>query len=437
MTHIGAFGGQARDVSWKRAVGVVAGAAIAQLITLAGAPLLTRMYSPSAFGVLAFVTALAMLLGTAAPLRFDVAIPVPGTDTEALALHRLGNISACVLCAAAFCICLAAARPLSNLVPPQAQPWLFLFPPTALALSVAQLNTQLAIRLRLYKAVARQNILRASLSLASQLALAGMTDVLGLLVGLLVGPSTSALYVSNRCRRIMPSRPVRGHLLPALRGFSKFPLLLAPAGLLNTAALQAPLLIMSYGYGMSTAGVLGLTQRLLTVPGLILGQSVAQVYVGEVSRLLRFDKTGALRVFQKTSKLLTLAALIGIGFVLATSPFLGPLLGREWHQVGDFARAICFFVAAQLVVSPVSQTIILLGRAGLQLAWDGLRLVSSAGSMIVAIIGRATALQCLYAYSLVTTAMYVCFWLICRAALTNRRRADLAPNGCPRRDLHR
>jgi O-antigen/teichoic acid export membrane protein len=231
----------------------------------------------------------------------------------------------------------------------------------------------------------------------------------------------------------MPS-PVKGNLLVTFRRFRRFPLLLAPAGLLNTAALQAPVLIMSHAYGVGTAGVLALTQRLLALPMIILGQSVAQIYIGEVSRLMHSDTRAALRLFQKTSRALIVVALIVVALVFAASPLLAPLLGYQWRQAGSFARALSLAVAAQLVVSPVSQTIILLGRAWLQLVWDGARLFASAGSMMVAIVSHASALQCLWAYSIVTSGMYLCFWIVTRAALVRAGARPHAAVASPKPD---
>src|SRR5690606_17674747 len=70
--------------SFARNVGVLAGgAALGQGITLLAAPLLSRLYSPDDFGLLAVYASLLGILSVAANLRYELAIPLPEGDEEA------------------------------------------------------------------------------------------------------------------------------------------------------------------------------------------------------------------------------------------------------------------------------------------------------------------------------------------------------------------
>lgn len=71
-------------------------------MTILGAPLLTRYFSPDEFGVFATFGALAALLGTANALSYHVAIPLAPDNQEAVALAFL----ACAVSAALFILLL-------------------------------------------------------------------------------------------------------------------------------------------------------------------------------------------------------------------------------------------------------------------------------------------------------------------------------------------
>ena len=58
---------------------------------------------------------------------------------------------------------------------------------------------------------------------------------------------------------------------------------MAPAGVLNVAGLYLPILLLAWLYGPVVAGYVGFTQRVLGLPMTLIGQSVAQVYLGELS----------------------------------------------------------------------------------------------------------------------------------------------------------
>ena len=68
----------ARSVSF-----LAGGTAAGQAITVLAAPLLTRLYSPEDFGLLAVYTSLLMTIGVIASLRYQLAIPLPKSDEEA------------------------------------------------------------------------------------------------------------------------------------------------------------------------------------------------------------------------------------------------------------------------------------------------------------------------------------------------------------------
>ncbi len=55
-----------------------------RLIALAAMPLVTRLYSPQDFALLAVYLATVSLIGAIACLRFDVAIPVAQDDGDAI-----------------------------------------------------------------------------------------------------------------------------------------------------------------------------------------------------------------------------------------------------------------------------------------------------------------------------------------------------------------
>src|SRR3954471_16287753 len=72
---------------------IMAGTAFGQLLAIAVSPLLSRLYTPADFGLFSLVNAFAMVLGTVAALRYEMAIPLPRADDEARAVLV---VAACV-----------------------------------------------------------------------------------------------------------------------------------------------------------------------------------------------------------------------------------------------------------------------------------------------------------------------------------------------------
>jgi len=72
---------------FARGVTVLAGSnALGQIIALAASPVLTRLYSPADFGLLAIYMSLTTVFGIVVCLRYELAIPLPDLDSEGLSV---------------------------------------------------------------------------------------------------------------------------------------------------------------------------------------------------------------------------------------------------------------------------------------------------------------------------------------------------------------
>lgn len=68
---------------------LVTGTSFAQLLTVLSAPILTRLYSPADFGILAVFISTTDILGVIACLRYEMAIVLPEEDDKAANLFGL------------------------------------------------------------------------------------------------------------------------------------------------------------------------------------------------------------------------------------------------------------------------------------------------------------------------------------------------------------
>ena len=75
-----------QSASVRNVLKLAGGTAGSQVITVAAAPILTRLYGPESFGVLATYVSILALLNVVSSLRYELAIAVPEDDDEAIAL---------------------------------------------------------------------------------------------------------------------------------------------------------------------------------------------------------------------------------------------------------------------------------------------------------------------------------------------------------------
>lgn len=408
----------------RRGVATIAGGtAVGQIVALAAAPVLTRVYSPADFGLFAVLSALSVTLGTVAAARLDLAVPLPERDEDAYALAA-GGLLACALSLSLGCLVVLTTgdRLASLLDQPGLMPWLWLMPVSAAFMAGSLVLNQLALRHQRFAAVARRNLVQAVALVATQVVL-GLVGIRpgGLVVGFAVAQMLSLLSLLPGSRLLQPSaregmRP--SAIVRALARYRRFPLVATPSGLMNVLGPQLPVLFMSIWYGGQVAGWLGLTQRVLTLPVSLVGTAVAQVYLSELSRASLRDMSRARGLFDRVSVTLTVAAsVLAVVLVLAGPALFAWFFGERWQPSGDYARALGVGVAAQLVSSPLSQTLVVFEKQINQLWWDIGRLTSMAAVLSLFPLMGAGALTTVWAVGVLTALTYAAAWDMSRRAI--------------------
>jgi O-antigen/teichoic acid export membrane protein len=402
---------------------ILVGTAGGQVLALFGAPVLARLYTPAEFGAFAVLAGLVATLGTVAACRIELAVPLPASDREAYSLVALGLIATVAVALVATVLVAAVGDDLTAAFSEtQLMPWLLFVPLIAAMMGTYLVLNQLAIRQRRYGAVGRRNLLQAAMTLSTQVVYGLLAaGPAGLLFGMGLGHTAGALSLLYGAGFRQPAAKVGlriGAMRKAALRYKRFALLLAPSGLLNVLGLQLPVLLVAYWYGGEVAGWLGLTQRVLALPVTLIGTAVSQIYLAELARAIRTDDCRARSLFRRSTRgLVASGAVIAVG-ILITGPFAFSLVfGNEWEESGHFARALSVALAAQLVAAPLSQTLVVLERHSVQMAWDALRLVGISVAVAVAAHQQASALSAIWALGITSALLYGISWALSWNAL--------------------
>lgn len=404
--------------SRRGVVAIVGGTAGGQLVALSASPVLTRLYTPEDFGVFTVLSSMALTFGAVAALRFDLAVPLPDREKDALSLAYLGLMAACFSgLVGTLVVTVADEAIVAIFEQPKLGPWLWLVPLTASVVGGYLVLNQLAIRHRRYGAIGRRSLVQSLTMVTAQIAFgaAGLRSG-GLFVGLGVGQLTGAVSLlrgSGLTGAVAKLARERGQIRYNASRYRRFPLLLAPAGLINVLGMQLPVLFIASWYGSEVAGWLGLTQRILLLPVTLIGMAIGQVYLAELSRAVRDDPERARMLFVRASRTLaTVAALVVIVICAGGPPVFSWVFGSQWRTSGVYAQALSLGFAAQFLASPLSRTLIVFERQVTQLLWDVARLVVVSGTVVTSAWLGASPLATMWAFSVSSTLAYLSSWII-------------------------
>jgi O-antigen/teichoic acid export membrane protein len=418
---------------------VAGGTAVAQLIAIAASPLLTRLYSPTDFGVYAAATTIVSLALVVSSLRYSTAIPIPADDETAAQLIALAVI--CVLVTTASLglgLGLFGGTVAAALGAPALAPVLWIVVVATLGGGLYEVANRWAVRERAYAAVAKTSIAQAVGMAVGQIgcAVAGAGSA-GLVIGDAIGRSSGTAWLTTvmwrRMRAAFGSVGRRGIWRAAVR-YRRFPLFSGPGAVVNTLNVLAPTILLLVLYGPATAGMFALAQRVGLLPIRLLGASVAQVYIGELARQVAVDRTTAHVLFRATVRRLAIGGLVPVAGLAIAGPILFPIVfGPEWAEAGLYLTLLAPAYLALFVWNPVSGTLDMLQLQvyGLLPELAGLAIVtvvafaaSSAGvgpSGAVVLLGLATALGTVLALAV--------SWLVTRNVRDLPVPADPTPSG--------
>lgn len=339
---------------------LLAGAGAAQVVSFAALPVLTRLYGPADFGSLAFFGAAALLAGLLVCGRYELAVPIPAEDTEARALlalaTRIGLVAAAVAVPIAFLL-RGALGPLERFR--DVAPWMVWVPPSLLLTSLYQPLSYWFTRKSRFRSIAATRAAQSAGTAAAQIALGSLTAAgpAGLVAGALAGQAAATLGLEIAARSDAPlASRVRGPgsgLRALARRYREFPLFTTPAGLLQLAADQLPLLLVPALFGLAAAGAFALPARLLQALVLLVAAPAAQVFYPLAARHREADMADAARRVQR----MLLAWTVTPALIAATTaePLFALTFGDGWHDAARFyLRLLPWFITA-VPFAPLSQ----------------------------------------------------------------------------------
>jgi len=390
---------------------LVIGTAVAQAITLAASPILTRLFGPEDFGLVGVFLAISTVLAVVSTGRYELAISLPAEEDKAAGLAALAA-GCCLLTSLATLLLVAFAGPQIARATgaERLAPWLLLLPFSLLASSSAAIYQMWQGRRRRYGAMAAARVQQAAAVTAGNVG-AGFTHAAGgMIPGTVLGQAAAAvpLWVGGwrDIRQHIAGRGLSSLLALAYR-YRSHPLHLVPSHLIGTVALQAPLLIMSSGYSLPTAGMYALAHRVVTLPTLMIANAIGDVYrqggAAAYQATGRFDD-----LFRATLLRTATLAILPAATVFAFAPSVfAVVFGPEWRVAGDYARILVVGGFFQFVFTPLDKGALVVGATRYIFWWHTTRLVMLGGLLWAVLALRIDVITALWLLTAIRVVLYV------------------------------
>lgn len=398
---------------------------VSQFLLLLTGPVLTRLYDPVAWGTFSLVMAFVGTAAVVTALCYDMAIVGARTEDDAAALTVatlwLGPLVSAI--ALGVLALLIGARWLGY----GGLPWSSLAWAGALLVLLQVFVSLRSWHLRaerfglLGRTTITQNVGRALFPVAAAPLAGGW---LGLLLGETLGRSVGILPLIRE--RWAETRAAFGRqswasMRDVLRRYAVFGVIGMPSSLLDAVALALPLPLIAAGFGAEAAGQFALAQRVLQAPVGLVGKSVADAFHARLSVHHRERPAHVPAFFHRTTLLLVALALVPSGIVLLLGAGgFAVIFGGRWGVGGTLAVVMLPWAMSQLVVSPLSRVVLVLGGQREKLIYD-----IAAVLLVVGAYGWGHAagwglVRTVFALSLGQAAAYGIYFLVLRHVVQRR-----------------
>lgn len=345
---------------------LLSGSSLTLVLAYLSQPVLTRLYTPEAFGVTDAFVALASLLLVVGTLRYEDALLLPENELEARGLLRLCLFMLLSTGLVWGVFSLWGAGLIQHLGGEALLPWALWLTPALWLMGSGRLAELWLMRREHFRTLAAGTALRTLSTTALRLA-AGIppvqTSASGLIGGFLAGHLSALLFYGWRLHRSgMPPATALPSLGFLAYRYRRFPLFTLPAALLNALSMRLPFLLLLTFFDAHVLGLFGRAFMVLSVPLNLLGGTTGQVFFVRAASLRRQAQSLAHLTARVVKPLFQLGLYPTLLLVTLGPELFAFVFGAPWRQAGLYAGWIAPWLLLAGIASPLSRLFDVLER---------------------------------------------------------------------------
>lgn len=350
----------------KNVFTLLTGSVVSQMLVFFSIPILTRLFDETIFGVYVLFSSAILLLKTIASLNYEFAILLPKRDKDAINVLFFNFIIISLFSVVLFTLVFFfKAQILFHLNIQKIGSFIYVLP-----LSVFFIASVTALEYWNNRMDAFKNISTGAISKSSTMCVGQITtgfssfSALGLIPGLLLGQFMNFIVLLKLSFKNIYKYKHHisiNRMFLLVKKYKDIPLFNTLLHFTDVLSSELPVLLITKYYGLSYAGLYGLSQKLTKTPSGIVGGSVNQVFFNTASKL--YNKGQGLYDFVlKTYKHLIWISVLIFLALFASSYFLNILFGEDWNETGLYVRILIPWLLLAFVNSPISSIVSILNK---------------------------------------------------------------------------
>lgn len=405
----------------KNVLVVATGTAGAQLISIAYTPLITRIFSPEAFGLLGAFMAILTIGTRISAFSYPLAIVLPKDESEAKSLAALSILTSFLLSMVIAIFILIAGNSIAalfNIV--EISIYLLLIPMAMFLNTLQEIMQQWLIRNKKFNVTAKVAISQ-SVIINTAKVFGGLITPSGLVL-IVLSVLSSALYATQlwlatfKLNNIKIKLDIKGVSYRQYKElaykYKDFPLFHTPQMVVNSLSQSIPVLLLIFYFNPAIAGYYAFSRTILAAPAGLISSSVGSVLYPKLAE--KFNNGENLHsTFIKATLAMLAIASIPFSIIIFFGPWLfGLVFGQQWVTAGEYAIWMSIWLLSSVVARPAISLFPVLRLQRVHLVYELIFIALKAGSLLIGVYLYDSAIYSIALYSIVSTVFYVQLFLI-------------------------
>ena len=337
------------SVFFKNILVVMAGTGAAQIVSIALAPIISRLFTPSDFGISGSFGAIWGIIAAGVTLEYSQAIMLPKERENALGLLAVSFSCTAAVSALTLLVCVIAPATVNGLMKTRGIWPLALLVLATLVSGLNYASQAWAVRIKAFKRTSASQVIRSLSGKGTSIGFGLLKlGAPGLIIANIVGEVASGL---NLIQALLPDLPaLKKQARPALmkklaKEYRDFPMYSASQNVINAISGGLPVLLLTRFFGLPIAGAYAFAVTVLTFPMGFVLSALRQVLFQKASESQHQGRSLA-ALYVKVTATLFAMALLPTAVILIWGPQLFAwVFGSQWYTAGELSRSLMIWMA--------------------------------------------------------------------------------------------
>jgi len=354
---------------------LMTGTVLAQVLGILVTPIVTRLFAPEAFGIVAIFTSITGIAGVVVCLRYEIAIMLPESAEEAANILGVSLLSVIIMTIlSALIVWLGGEQIISLINAPQLKIYLWLIPVTIFFQGIFLALNYWNSRTKHFGRISVAQVVSSLVSQVFKLAAGFAGFVSG---GVLIGTNVLGGIVSAGMLGGQIWKEDKKLFLNGIRWkgigkgyvrYKKFPLIDAWGGLLNSISWQLPALMLSSFFSVSIVGFYALGLTVVKTPLGFISSAISQVFYQKACEEKNVKGKNGEIVESLMDKLMFIGIMPTVMLAMVGEELFTVMFGERWFEAGRYTQILAPWVFFWFISSPLSSLFAVYERQGAALS---------------------------------------------------------------------